>query len=443
MRFSKWSCEVGRVLPERAGLLRIAFGLFISAIIVLAIPTPAVSQWRVVTDIRVSGGDESDLVIDPSVTRAVVPGGSFMEITPSITARRWIGRGGLATLGTFATLQRFLNDESRLLYAHTAWGDAFHNFGNDFRGRLSATFDYFDDSQRETVRRLGLGAELGVAFVRSQWNAELWGGARGRRYPNLTMQDNRNRTSVYTETVWSGGTTIRISPVDGVDLRGNGILQFTDSRDPPFDSNSWTVSGSVDTRLMSSLFLTVSAAYQERDFTERSAGENRDKYWQVGTGLRYTVFSGWATSVRWAYSNYTWTDGSDEDAYRLAVELHYTWGRRAAPPPPRVDVDALARESGGSVQKPDPKGNVRLRIRAPGAEEVAVSGNFNDWDPRGALLRRVGDGWWEIYIELGPGIYEYAYVIDGKWTTPPEAKLTVEDGFGGRNGILEVLPAEL
>jgi hypothetical protein len=257
------------------------------------------------------------------------------------------------------------------------------------------------------------------------------------------MQDNRNRTSAYTETVRSGGTTIPISPVDGVDLRGNGILQFTDSRDPLFDSNSWTVSGGVDTRLMSSLFLTVSAAYQERDFTERSAGEDRDKYWQVGTGLRYTVFSGWATSVRWAYSNYTWTGGSDEDAYRLAVELHYTWGRRAAPPPPRVDVDALARESGGSVQKPDPKGNVRLRIRAPGAEEVTVAGNFNDWEPRGALLRPVGDGWWEIYIELGPGIYEYAYVIDGKWTTPPEAKLTVEDGFGGRNGILEVLPAEL
>jgi hypothetical protein len=54
-----------------------------------------------------------------------------------------------------------------------------------------------------------------------------------------------------------------------------------------------------------------------------------------------------------------------------------------------------------------------------------------------------GDGWWEALLVIEPGSYEYVYVIDGDWVTPPEAKVTVNDGFGGRNGILDVLPPEL
>jgi 1,4-alpha-glucan branching enzyme len=108
-----------------------------------------------------------------------------------------------------------------------------------------------------------------------------------------------------------------------------------------------------------------------------------------------------------------------------------------------VDVGVLTRESGGSIQQPDPEGNVRFRIEAAGAREVLVAGDFNDWTPESTPLHPVGSGWWEAVIELEPGVYEYSYVIDGEWKTPPEAKLFVNDGFGGRNGILEVLPPDL
>jgi 1,4-alpha-glucan branching enzyme len=74
---------------------------------------------------------------------------------------------------------------------------------------------------------------------------------------------------------------------------------------------------------------------------------------------------------------------------------------------------------------------------------VAVAGSFNEWNPETAQLHSTKDGWWEIRIDLIPGVYEYAYLVDGVWTTPPEAKITVEDGFGGNNGILEVLPSGL
>jgi len=434
---------LGRSRLVISGFSRFAAGSLVWVILLFITAAPAASQWRIVPEVRVTGGDESDVVIDPGLTRTIVPGGSFVEFTPAVAARRWIGDGGILGLGTFATAQRFFNDESRLLYAQTLWCNIYQNFGSDFRFRLSTTLDYFNDSERETVRRLGAGGELGAAFVRPRWSAELWGGARGRRYPNLTVQDNRNEALTYTETTWSGATTLRASPVERVIVRGHGILQTTVAADPFNDSKSWTLFGSVDARLVSRVFLTVSGTYQERHFTERTPGEDRDNYWQVGTGLRYVVVPGWTASVRWGQSNYTWTTGEDEDTYRFSAAVQYTWGRRDAPPPVRVDVGVLTRESGGSIQQPDPEGNVRFRLQAVGAGQVSVAGDFNGWTPGATPLRPVGGGWWETHIELAPGMYEYSYVIDGEWTTPTEAKLTVNDGFGGRNGILEVLPLDL
>jgi len=63
--------------------------VILSAISLHASTAIAASAWRVVPEIRVSSGDESDVVVDPAVTRAVVPGGAFVEVTPFVTARRW------------------------------------------------------------------------------------------------------------------------------------------------------------------------------------------------------------------------------------------------------------------------------------------------------------------------------------------------------------------
>jgi hypothetical protein len=412
-------------------------------VILVAVATPAWCDWRIVPEVRVAGGDESDLVIDPGLTRTIVAGGSFTEITPALAARRWLGRQAIVDLGTFTTAQRYFNGESRLLYAHTVWGDMFQNFGKSLRGRLSGSADFFDDSAREAVRRTGAGGEVGLAFVSALWSAELWGGGRGRWYPNIEVQDRQNRLSTYTEATWSGGVKLYVSPLERINVRGDGVLQNTDSADPFFDSSSWTAFGSIDLRIVSSFFLTVSGTFQEREFAARTTGEDTDEYRQLGAGLRYTVAPGWTAAVRYGYSDYTWPDGNSEDTHRLAFGVQYVWGRRAALPPLRVDVDALTGSSAGTVQKPDDDGNVVLRVRAPGALHVGVAGDFNGWIADSTPLAPVGDGWWEARVELGPGVYEYVYIIDGKWTTPPEAKITVADGFGGLNGVLEVLPPEM
>jgi hypothetical protein len=72
------------------------------------------------------------------------------------------------------------------------------------------------------------------------------------------------------------------------------------------------------------------------------------------------------------------------------------------------------------------------------AETVTVVGDFNDWDPDATPLRRV-NGIWSTMLALPPGTYEYMFVVDGgRWETDPLALRTRDDGFGGRNAVLDV-----
>lgn len=414
------------------------------AAIVLIAATPAAAQWVVNPELRLAGGEESDLVLDPGVSRVVVPGGAFAELTPRLAARGWLGRRAMLDVGTFASVQRFVNDDSRLLYAQTAWGDLYRSLGRSLRGRLSTTLDYFEDSEQDAIERFGYGGEAGLGIVRPMWTAELWGGLYGRSYPNLdvmTTDRGRSYSSTYRETSYSGAATLRIAPAGRVSARVDAIRQATDALDSFYDSRSWTASGSVDSRLFSSLYLMLMGTYQKREFIERAAPENEDEYVMAGAGLRYVVAHGWTVFARAAFSRYTWPDGSAEDSHRFAIGLSRAWGRRDAMPPPRVDVDELVRDSRGAIQKPDAGGSVLFRIQAPNASIVAVVGTFNEWGAAPRPLTKTAGGWWEARLALAPGTYEYGYVVDGTYLTPPEAIVTIEDGFGNRNGVLEVLPS--
>jgi hypothetical protein len=84
---------------------------------------------------------------------------------------------------------------------------------------------------------------------------------------------------------------------------------------------------------------------------------------------------------------------------------------------------------------------VRFELRAPGARDVAVVGNWNRWDPEAQKLEDPdGDGIWEIEITLKRGEeHQYQFLIDGRnWIPDPEAPLQVEDGFGGVNSVLQI-----
>jgi 1,4-alpha-glucan branching enzyme len=98
--------------------------------------------------------------------------------------------------------------------------------------------------------------------------------------------------------------------------------------------------------------------------------------------------------------------------------------------------------SGCSVKQLGPEvldGAVRFDFFAPKASRVSVAGSFNRWDPRkNALSGPDRKGVWTVTLPLPEGRYEYLFVVDGsKWQADPGA-LSVDDGLGGRNSVVEV-----
>lgn len=100
------------------------------------------------------------------------------------------------------------------------------------------------------------------------------------------------------------------------------------------------------------------------------------------------------------------------------------------PPPPVSTAPAGFRASR------DSSGSVIMRVSAPSALTVEISGDFNGWIP--AKLEATGDGSWVGGFQLPPGRYGMNLRIDGgDWIVPP-GLLPLKDEFGGSVGLLVV-----
>jgi hypothetical protein len=84
---------------------------------------------------------------------------------------------------------------------------------------------------------------------------------------------------------------------------------------------------------------------------------------------------------------------------------------------------------------------VQFRISADDARQVALVGTFSGWE--GHALEEVSPGVWSTTLPLAPGMYDYAFVIDGeRWQLDPLAP-AVADGFGGANSRIAVMAPEM
>jgi len=81
---------------------------------------------------------------------------------------------------------------------------------------------------------------------------------------------------------------------------------------------------------------------------------------------------------------------------------------------------------------------VVFQLKAPTATNVAVSGDFNNWDPKGLPLKKSRNGIWSVELSLQPGRYEYKFIVDGEWKADPDNKLTSPNPFGTENSVKEV-----
>jgi hypothetical protein len=85
-----------------------------------------------------------------------------------------------------------------------------------------------------------------------------------------------------------------------------------------------------------------------------------------------------------------------------------------------------------------------IRFQSPEAGSVHLIGSFNDWQPAGYAMRPSGPNHqWTIRIQVPPGSYEYAFLVDNNQIVPdPEASFYKSDSFGSSNAILFVDAAD-
>jgi hypothetical protein len=77
-----------------------------------------------------------------------------------------------------------------------------------------------------------------------------------------------------------------------------------------------------------------------------------------------------------------------------------------------------------------------LRVDAPSARSVELSGDFTHW--QSVRLTRDSDGWWVVTLPIAPGTYQLNIRLDGgHWAAPP-GLLTSTDEFGAIAGILTI-----
>jgi len=91
---------------------------------------------------------------------------------------------------------------------------------------------------------------------------------------------------------------------------------------------------------------------------------------------------------------------------------------------------------GRGVVTSDPEG-VMLEFELPPAARVEIAGDWNGWVPQ--AMERVEGNRWRVAVPLERGVYHFNVRLDGAQWAVPAGVTALDDGFGGKQGILVVM----
>jgi thioredoxin-related protein len=84
------------------------------------------------------------------------------------------------------------------------------------------------------------------------------------------------------------------------------------------------------------------------------------------------------------------------------------------------------------------EGKVTFFLYRPDAKEVAVAGEFSNWEPFTMFRNPDDEAMWGVRWDLEPGTYQYRFVIDGTWMPDPENYTPVFDPQGLPNSTFTI-----
>ncbi|MBI5722413.1 MAG: hypothetical protein HZA50_00500 [Planctomycetes bacterium] len=71
-----------------------------------------------------------------------------------------------------------------------------------------------------------------------------------------------------------------------------------------------------------------------------------------------------------------------------------------------------------------------------GARKVHIVGDFNNWQP--VQMDEQPDGSFAFVLDVGPGSYQYKFVVDGRFVVDPDNTNLAMNSFGTLNSVVEV-----
>jgi hypothetical protein len=120
----------------------------------------------------------------------------------------------------------------------------------------------------------------------------------------------------------------------------------------------------------------------------------------------------------------------------VSVALRFAAERRSGGMPLAPLVSPTSTEVRAFELAPGTAGAQRIRVHAPDARSVEISGDFTNWAP--VALTPAGNGWWSASPPMSAGTHEITVRVNGgAWTVPP-GLAAIRDEFGGSVGLLVV-----
>ena len=74
----------------------------------------------------------------------------------------------------------------------------------------------------------------------------------------------------------------------------------------------------------------------------------------------------------------------------------------------------------------------------PRASEVVIAGSWTDWQNAAEPMTKTDKGWEYTKVFSHDDELKYKFISDVNWTPDINAPDSVDDGFGGKNGLVEV-----
>jgi 1,4-alpha-glucan branching enzyme len=74
----------------------------------------------------------------------------------------------------------------------------------------------------------------------------------------------------------------------------------------------------------------------------------------------------------------------------------------------------------------------------PNAQNVALAGDFTDWEDNAIPMKKQKNGSWKATVSLEPGTYEYRFLVDGQWQDDMDCPDRRPNAFGAENCIRQV-----